>query len=153
MISAWRADKIQWSLFQFQSSNTYFSFLFTMKFINEDVHIEVWSSNAFFSMVMFIGLQFFKYKGKILLIFLFWCIIIYRLNIIYLLCLEFYVRGSLIFFFSWLKKQRRQRRLNVSYLLCDTCASQIMPGNLCSLIFSPSSWLEKWKILFHVMNT
>ena len=37
MISAWRADKIQWSLFQFQSSNTYFTFLFTMKMINEDM--------------------------------------------------------------------------------------------------------------------
>ena len=115
MISAWRADKIQWSLFQFQSSNTYFSFLFTMKFINEDVHIEVWSSNAFFSMVMFIGLQFFKYKGKILLIFLFWCIIIYGLNIIYLLCLEFYVRGSLNFFFFLTEKtektEKTQRQL------------------------------------------
>ena len=39
MISTWRGDKIQWSLFQFQSSNTYFSLLFTMKLINEDMCI------------------------------------------------------------------------------------------------------------------
>ena len=39
MISAWRADKIQWSFFQFQSSNTYFSFLFMIKLINGDMCI------------------------------------------------------------------------------------------------------------------
>ena len=59
----------------------------------------------FFQWSCVIGLQFFKYKGKMLLIFLFRCIINYGLNIIYLLCLEFYVCG--LFFFPLIEKTNK----------------------------------------------
>ena len=94
------------------------------------MHIKVWSSNAFFSMVMFIGLQFFKYKGKILLIFSFWCIVIYGLNIIYLLCLEFYVLGSLNFFFlDWENREDREDSTSAIYY-----ATPVLP-RLCLEIY------------------
>ena len=94
MLSAWRAAKISGHCL-----NPVFVFAVNDEnWLTETHPYRGLVIECIFSMVMFIGLQFFKYKEKEKFPYFPFPLyhIIYGLNIIYLLCLEFYVHKSLI---------------------------------------------------------